>query len=98
MRLANGLVIGGPIKLFVTRLRDDLKQYRLRQHAERKAEDIYWRDRAKRRITQLDPILAKYSATILYNAPQGFHHWVWVATTPIDEIIEWAELTEQQET
>jgi hypothetical protein len=48
-----------------------------------------WNEVARLRV-QRNPQLAAHTDTIMYDWPEGDAHWMWVATGPEDEIIDWA--------
>ena len=52
-------------------------------------------DRAKARV-DASPELSAHSDTILYDWPEGDEHFTWVATAPINKIVDWAETIESQ--
>lgn len=39
-----------------------------------------------------NPKLAAHRDFILADWPEGDEHWEWVATAPVDEIVDWAEV------
>jgi hypothetical protein len=54
-------------------------------------------EQAQRRVDS-DPRLKAHEPTIMYEWSEGDEHWQWVATAPIDEIVDWAETVEVVET
>ncbi len=53
-------------------------------------------DKARERVENT-PVLTAYRDTILYDWPEGNSHWAWVATAPVDEIVDWASMVESME-
>ena len=51
------------------------------------------RNKAEQRVDST-PELEPYRDTIMYDWPEGDEHWQWVATTPVQEIVDWAETVE----
>ena len=41
-----------------------------------------------------NPTLEPYRTTILYDWPEGNEHLDWVASAPVDEILDWAQTIE----
>ena len=50
---------------------------------------------ARNRINST-PELSQHSETILYDWPNAEEHAEWVATAPVEEIVDWAETIEAQ--
>jgi hypothetical protein len=55
-----------------------------------------WYDFAERRVDD-EPELGAHRDYILYDWPEGDEHWMWVATAPTAEILQWVAAGERQE-
>lgn len=51
-----------------------------------------WIDRARARVNAV-PDLTAHRSTIMYGWTEP-EHWEWVATAPVAEIVDWAEVVE----
>ena len=50
---------------------------------------------ARDRVAQT-PELDNFSNTIFYDWPEWDEHMEWIATAPVDEILDWADTVENQ--
>lgn len=53
-------------------------------------------DKARERVENT-PALTAHAETIMYDWPEGSSHWIWVATAPVAEIVDWASMIELME-
>ncbi len=51
---------------------------------------------ARERVENV-PDLTAHKETLMYDWPEGNSHWAWVATAPVVEIVDWAEMVESME-
>jgi len=49
-----------------------------------------WKEAAWERIAR-EPKLVEYNDVICYDWAEEDEHWEWVATAPIQEIVDWAQ-------
>ena len=52
-----------------------------------------WHEQARERVDGT-PDLKTHEATIFYDWPNWEEHMEWVATAPVEEIVDWAEQIE----
>ena len=70
-----------------------LQETNERQPGRPAEREFEMRNKAEQRVDST-PELEPYRDTIMYDWPEGDEHWQWVATTPVQEIVDWAETVE----
>lgn len=53
-----------------------------------------WKTKAWNRVNDT-PELYRHRSTIMADWQEGDEHWEWVATAPVTEIVNWAEVVEK---